>query len=55
LYVIAMNKNAGVEIRVVVIPDDLEDVRRLWYDYLVWEIPGCKPCTAFILTIRKRR
>ncbi len=31
-----MNKNSNVEIRNVVIPGDIDDVKKLWFDYLVW-------------------
>lgn len=31
-----MNKNEKVKTRPVVIPDDLEAVEKLWFDYLVW-------------------
>jgi GNAT superfamily N-acetyltransferase len=31
-----MDKSPDVEIRNVVIPDDLEAVEKLWFDYLVW-------------------
>jgi hypothetical protein len=30
------NKNSKVGTRKVVIPDDIEDVKKLWLDYLVW-------------------
>lgn len=31
-----MDKNSSVEIRNVVVPDDIEVVKKLWFDYLVW-------------------
>ena len=31
-----MDKNEKVVTRTVVIPDDLEAVKKLWFDYLVW-------------------
>lgn len=31
-----MNKSEKVKTRTVVIPDDLEAVKKLWFDYLVW-------------------
>ncbi|CCH02212.1 GCN5-related N-acetyltransferase [Fibrella aestuarina BUZ 2] len=31
-----MNENQKVSTRTVVIPDDLEAVKKLWFDYLVW-------------------
>ena len=31
-----MNKSEKVKTRTVVIPDDLEAVNKLWFDYLVW-------------------
>ena len=31
-----MDKNEKVEVRTVIVPDDLEDVKKLWLDYLVW-------------------
>ena len=31
-----MRNDLPVEIRVVVIPDDLNNVRKLWLAYLVW-------------------
>jgi hypothetical protein len=30
------NKTSKVETRKVVIPDDIEDVKKLWLDYLFW-------------------
>ena len=31
-----MSKSENVKTRTVVIPDDLEAVKKLWFDYLVW-------------------
>jgi GNAT superfamily N-acetyltransferase len=31
-----MDKNERVVIRIFVLPDDLEAVKKLWFDYLVW-------------------
>ena len=31
-----MDRNSLVEIRKVVIPDDIDAVKKLWFDYLVW-------------------
>ncbi|MCX6218548.1 GNAT family N-acetyltransferase [Spirosoma sp.] len=31
-----MNESGRVKTRTVVIPDDLEAVKKLWFDYLVW-------------------
>jgi GNAT superfamily N-acetyltransferase len=31
-----MDKNEKVETRTLILPDDIEAVRKLWFDYLVW-------------------
>lgn len=31
-----MNKSEKVETRTIVIPDDIEAIKKLWFDYLVW-------------------
>ncbi len=31
-----MDRNSIVEIRNVVFPDDIDAVKKLWFDYLVW-------------------
>ena len=31
-----MDKSEKVETRIVVIPDDIEFVKKLWFDYLAW-------------------
>ena len=31
-----MNTNSSVEIRDVILPDDLDDIKQLWTEYLTW-------------------
>ena len=31
-----MNKNSKIEVRYAKIPDDLDSIKKLWFDYLVW-------------------
>jgi hypothetical protein len=31
-----MEKNEKVETKTLKLPDDIEAVRKLWFDYLVW-------------------
>ena len=28
--------NSTIQVRDVILPDDLSDVRKLWFEYLVW-------------------